>query len=75
MFGNQLSNLERKSKKAINVFQSTVASLTKVNDLASKEISVKKQKVSEINYEIEELDKIKDTNKKIIDKIQGFLLD
>lgn len=73
MFTNKLSELKKRSEKAINIFQSTIDSLSKTNEEIFLERLSKIEQIKALQAESQALLGLENTNTKVIDKIQEFL--
>jgi hypothetical protein len=70
-----LQSLQNQSNKALNLFQATIDSLTKTNEQIIAERDKKLEELRTINNETRALNELEAANKKIVDKIQSFLVE
>jgi hypothetical protein len=73
MFGNKLQKLENKSSKAVSVFQEAISGLEVINREVEKEMAVKSQKISKLEFELGELTVLRAANNRAIEKFELFL--
>jgi hypothetical protein len=70
-----LQSLQNQSNKALNLFQATIDSLTKTNEQIIVERDKKVEELRIIKNETRALNELEAANKKIVDKIQSFLVE
>jgi hypothetical protein len=70
-----LQSLQNQSNKALNLFQATIDSLTKTNEKIIVERDKKVEELRIIKNETRALNELEAANKKIVDKIQSFLVE
>ena len=70
-----LQSLQNQSNKALNLFQATIDSLTKTNEQIIAERDKKLEELRIIKNETRALNELEASNKKIVDKIQSFLVE
>jgi hypothetical protein len=70
-----LQSLQNQSNKALNLFQATIDSLTKTNEKIIAERDKKLEELRIIKNETRALNELEAANKKIVDKIQSFLVE
>lgn len=66
---NQVANLQKKSSQILDVFTKTVSDLTKVNAEIQAVSDQKTLEKEQLEKELSELSNQKDSNNKIVDKI------
>ena len=72
---SKIQSLQNQSTKALNIFQSTIDSLTKTNTEIAAERDKKLEELRIIKNETRALNELEAANKKIVDKIQSFLVE
>ena len=72
MFGkgkNVIDQLAKKSQKTLDIFNKTITELTTQNQDIDSEINTRDEQVKQLKAEQETLNTIKNTNAKVIEKI------